>query len=229
MIMYKYETHAHTSEISLCGKISAADLVRFYKQQGYKGIFITDHFITGNTTVPKDLPWKTRIDMYCKGFENAYAEGKRIGIDVFFGWEHSFQGTDFLTYGLDKEWLYEHPELEAADLNTYSDIVRASGGFVVHAHPFREAGYISMIRLLPRKVDAVETDNSCRTDFENFLANQYAENYGLLKFAGSDNHRGPLPRLAGIQVAEPLKTETDPVDAIKSGKFEMFSLINNGK
>lgn len=224
MQFFKYETHAHTSEVSLCGKISAVDLVRFYKELGYSGLCITDHFVTGNTTVSKKLPWEQRIELFCRGFEIAYEEGKRIGIDVFFGWEHSFRGTDFLTYGLDKEWVINHPELAEMDLNAYSDTVRAHGGFIAHAHPFREAGYIDMIRLLPRKVDAVEVDNSCRTDFENHMADQYADNYGLLKMAGSDNHHGPLKRLAGIQTTKPLTSVHDLVKSIINKTAITFSL-----
>ena len=55
------------------------------------------------------------------------------------------------------------------DVNSYCDFVRAEGGFIVQAHPFRESNYIDMIRLLPRKVDAVEVNNACITDFENKL------------------------------------------------------------
>lgn len=224
MQLYKYETHAHTSEVSRCSKISAVDLVRFYKDLGFSGLCITDHFVNGNTTVPKELSWSERIELFCRGYEEGYAEGKRIGIDVFFGWEYSYKGTDFLTYGLDKKWLLDHPELLDMDVNTYCDFVHAEGGFIVQAHPFREAYYIDMIRLLPRKVDAVEVDNACRTDFENKLADQYADNYGLLKIAGSDNHVGALDRLCGIQTSKPLSSINDMCKAIIDGKVELFTL-----
>lgn len=224
MQLYRYETHAHTSEISKCAHISAVDLVRFYKSIGFTGLCVTDHFITGNTTVPKDLPWEERVELFCEGYEKSRIEGERIGIDVFFGWEHSYKGTDFLTYGLDKKWILDHPELANIDANDYCDLVRGAGGFVAHAHPFREAHYISMIRLLPRKVDAVEVINACRTDFENKLADQYADNYGLLKIAGSDNHIGQLTRLTGIQTTRKLDDIKDMIDVIVNKEMEMFEL-----
>jgi hypothetical protein len=65
---YKYETHAHTSEVSRCSRISAVDLVRFYKGIGFSGLCITDHFLNGNTTVPKDLSWSERIELFCRGY-----------------------------------------------------------------------------------------------------------------------------------------------------------------
>ncbi len=220
---YKYETHAHTAEVSKCGRIMAAELIQVYKEYGYSGICITDHFLNGNTTVPGELPWEERIELFCRGYENAYQEGKRIGTDVFFGWEYSYQGTDLLTYGLNKEWLLDHSEVVRIDVNEYCDLVHKYGGFIVHAHPFREADYIAMIRLLPRKVDAVEIDNACRTDFENRLAEEYADNYKLLKTAGSDNHTGKLNRFSGLQLSRPLKSVDDMINAIKDGKADLFS------
>lgn len=135
-------------------------------------------------------------------------------------------GTDLLTYGLDKRWLLDHPESISIDVNEYCDLVHEYGGFIVHAHPFREADYIAMIRLLPRKVDAIETVNACRTDFENKLADQYADNYHLLKSAGSDNHAGMLARLSGLKLAEPLSGIQDMISAIKAGRAEIFTDCN---
>jgi hypothetical protein len=226
MQLLKYETHAHTSEVSRCSRISSKELVRFYKECGYSGICITDHFLNGNTTVPAQLPWAERVELFCRGYEGGYEEGKRIGIDVFFGWEYSYMGTDLLTYGLDKKWLLDHPESIRFDVNEYCDLVHEYGGFIVHAHPFREADYIAMIRLLPRKVDAIETVNACRTDFENKLADQYADNYHLLKSAGSDNHAGMLARLSGLKLVEPLSGIQDMISAIKAGRMEIFSDCN---
>ena len=36
MAVYKYETHVHTAESSRCGMIDAVEMVRFYKDIGYK-------------------------------------------------------------------------------------------------------------------------------------------------------------------------------------------------
>ncbi|MBP7175694.1 MAG: histidinol phosphatase [Thermoclostridium sp.] len=224
MDIYKYETHTHTVEGSRCASITAIDLVHFYKSLGYSGICVTDHFFNGNSTIPSNLLWKEKVDIYCRSFEKAYAEGKRIGLDVFFGWEYSYLGTDLLTYGLNREWLLNHPYLLELGVNEYCDLVHSEGGFIVHAHPFREAHYIEMIRLLPRKVDAVEVINACRKDFENRLADEYADNYHLLKTAGSDNHWGEMPRYSGIQLARPLQDVDDMIEAIKNSEVEIFTV-----
>lgn len=58
---YKYETHMHTSEGSACGRSSAEEMVRSYKEQGYTGVFVTDHFFNGNCSVDRSLPWAEKV------------------------------------------------------------------------------------------------------------------------------------------------------------------------
>lgn len=219
---FKYETHCHTSQTSRCSKITGAKLAEFYKSLGYTGIFITDHFFNGNTTVPRELDWASRVNMFTEGYLDAKAEGDRIGLDVFFAWEYSWGGNDFLIYGLDRDWLLENPDQLSLKPREYMQKVRADGGLVIHAHPFREAGYIEAIRLIPRDVDGVEVINASRPDSENSPASWYAKNYGLLISAGSDNHVGAKERLAGVLLPERLCGVQDFVRLVKEGKAEIF-------
>jgi len=224
--MYLYELHCHTQETSRCGLISAKDLVEYYHKLGYTGICITDHFLNGNTIVPHDLPWEERITQFIKGYQVAKEAGDKLGMDVFFGWEYSFWGTDFLTYGLDENWLYNNPDCLKWRVSEYCDRVHQDGGFIVHAHPFREANYIEMIRLMPRHVDGVEVINACRLDFENKLADQYADNYNLLKTASSDNHEGRIPRIAAMEFSERKRSIHEVIEGIKKGeaKLRLFNI-----
>ena len=220
--MYKYETHVHTSEVSACANATGAAQARFYKSLGYTGIIITDHFFNGNSSIPRELPWTEKVKRFCLGYENAKKSGEEIGLDVFFGWEYSYKGSDFLTYGLDKQWLMENPIVMDMDLNSYCDFVRDQGGIVIHAHPFREASYISMIRLIPRKCDGVEIVNSNRTELENRMAAIYAENYDLLPFAGSDNHTAAQDKLNGIALQKKITDSHEFVQLIKNKKYRLF-------
>lgn len=95
----------HTSEASDCAECTAVQMADKYKAEGYTGIIITDHFFNGNSSVPHDLPWEERVELYCKGYEHAKARGDEIGLDVFFGIEFGDGGSDYLIYGLDKQWL----------------------------------------------------------------------------------------------------------------------------
>lgn len=188
------------------------------------GDYYTLTFFNGNTTVPQDIPWFQRVELFVQGYENAIKRGNEIGIDVFFGWEFSLNGSDFLTYGLDKEWLLRHEDCHKLHINEYCDLVHADGGFIVHAHPFREAFYIDMIRLVPRKVDAVETLNACRTDFENKLADQYADNYSLPKMFATDNHIGHRERIASVEINEKATSVNHIISLILENKHNNIIL-----
>lgn len=219
----RYETHMHTAEGSRCARASAEEQVRFYADQGYAGVCITDHFLGGNTTVPSELNWQQKIKMFCVGWEKAKEAGEKLGLKVFFAWEHANEGTDFLTYGLDKSWLLDHDNIDQMSIGSYLEFVRREGAFVAHAHPFREDFYIPRIQLMPRAVDAVEIVNANRKDFENELAAQYAQNYGLPATAGSDNHiAGKQKRLAGIETDEPIRDDADFLRVLKTGAYRIF-------
>ncbi len=220
--MNRYETHCHTAESSACASAPAVKQVQFYRSRGFRGIIVTDHFLNGNTTAPAELPWEERVEILCSGYENAKKEGDRIGLDVFFGWEYGHYGADFLTYGLDKAWLLKHPEVMELHPNDYFDLVRKEGGFVSHAHPFREDWYIDMIRLFPRKCDGCEVINSCRKPLENEMARIYADKYGMIYTAGSDNHHANQSRLSGIETDETVRDIHHFIGILKAGNYRIF-------
>lgn len=216
---YLYETHMHTAEASACATGSGAEMVRAYKALGYSGVIVTDHFFNGNTAIPGYLPWEKRVELFCRGYENALEEGKKCGFHVFFGWESTYDGTDFLTYGLGKDFLLKHPDMLEWPLEKYLRVVRGHGGFVVHAHPFREAYYIPEIRLYPQEVDAVEVVNaSHRNPRFNERAREYAEKHGLLMLSGSDAHHTDSIYRGGMAFDREIRTIQEFIEAVKSKK-----------
>jgi len=220
MNAYKYETHLHTSEASRCGASSGVELARFFKELGYTGVFVTDHFLNGNTTVPHDLPWNERIDLFCTGYDVVAQEGARIGLDVFFGWEFSQSWAHYLTYGLDKAWLLANPDMLSWDLLTYFDRVHADGGWIVHAHPFREG--VEVVELVPGKMDAIEVLNGGRAEGPNRHARDFADSFGLPHTAGSDIHRVGARRLCGVTCPRRLRDGHDYLAALQAGEAILF-------
>ena len=56
------------------------------------GFFVTDHFFGGNTAVPFDADWETRINQYCSGYEDALAEAEKFNRENgLFGTEKEFK------------------------------------------------------------------------------------------------------------------------------------------
>ncbi|MBQ8552122.1 MAG: histidinol phosphatase [Clostridia bacterium] len=218
-MFYKYETHSHTAEGSKCGRIDGASLARLYKSLGYTGLVITDHFYKGNTAVPRELPWNEWVTEFVKGYENAKAEGDKIGLDVFFAWEYSAEyAADFLIYGLDANWLYENPDQIQLGTCAYLTKVREAGGIVIHAHPFRNP--VKM--LLPEWCDGVEIINANAAEPDNDRAKLYANSYNLRKIAGTDNHTGIREKMAGVYFTERIVDIHDFADRIKAGEALTF-------
>ena len=196
--MYKYETHLHTKHGSACATISGKGQALEYKHAGYTGIIVTEHFFRGNTCIPKDLPWEERINLFCRGYEEAKYYGDKIGLQVFFGWEETYDGQDFLVYGLDKEWLLNHPEVEHWTIKELFLEVSKYGGMVIHAHPFRDSPYIPYM---------------------------YAKQYNLPITAGGDSHHHDIT-CSGIGVEERFESIVDYIKCIKENKPKQLLYIN---
>lgn len=191
--MYKYETHLHTSQGSACARSTGREMAIAHKNAGYQGIIVTDHFFYGNTAPDRNLPWDEWVSKFCMGYREAKATGDEIGLDVFFGWESGYNGTEFLIYGLDEEWLMNHPQIRDASVEEQFRLVHDGGGIVIHAHPFREAPYIPEIRLYPDFVDGIEVYNASNVTKHlspeyNDKAFEYAAKYSFPITSGSDVH-----------------------------------------
>ena len=239
--MYRYETHCHTSPVSQCGKASVEDTVGFYQRIGYDGIFITNHFLDGNINpVVREMPYAEQIDYYFSDYEKAAKLGERIGIRVFPGVELSYKGTDFLIYGLEKEWYRAHPEIMAMKKTEELPFLMEAGALVIQAHPYREAFYIDHIRLFPRSVHGVEVINSSQAWEANEITEAYAKQYGLLETCGSDNHwgsevfsklreKGYRPEIAGMSSDTPIDSVQDFIAQVRSGSMKMFLMDEAGR
>ena len=223
--MYKYETHMHTFPVSKCASANVYQSLDYYKELGYDGVFVTNHFLDGNINIDPEIPYKEKIEFYFSDYEEALEYGKIIGLKVFFGVELSYKGTDFLVYGLSKEWFLDNPQIMDMKKTDELQYMIDNGALVIQAHPYREAAYINHIRLFPRSVHGVEVINANRTESENNMAKIYAENYGLLEFAGSDTHHGKDHKeLAGMSSDRPILDEQDFINCVKNGEMQTFAL-----
>lgn len=229
---YLYETHLHTAESSACAQNTGAEMARACKEYGYTGIFVTDHNWGGNTAVNRALAWESWVTQFCLGYEHAKAAGDEIGLDVFFGYEAGYDGTEFLIYGLDKAWMLAHPEIRTASVEEQYRLVTQAGGLVMQAHPYREESYIPEIRLFPEYVDGVEGVNATHSSSMSQAHNDrrfderaiaYANRQGLPMSAGSDIHSTRIFG-GGVAFRRRLSSAKDYVEAIRRG--EEYVLTN---
>ncbi len=211
---FLYETHMHTCLASACGVSTGKEHARFYKEAGYTGIIMTDHFFGGNTAINRELPWEERIDLFWRGYEDAKEEGDRIGLDVFFGLEQNYAGDEYLIYGLTKEYMKAHPEMEHWTRRQQLEEVHRAGGCVIQAHPFRMRGYMDRIRLGTLFCDGIEAANLGNEQIDDARAYRMGRELNLVMTAGSDNHHSPRPGTYGVELKEKLTDIRDYVRVI---------------
>lgn len=229
---YKYEMHCHDNWCSACATRSPQEMAAAYYWAGYAGVVFTNHFLLGNTAVDKSLPWEDKARAYWDAYLAAreWAAGQERPFHALFGLEHAYgHGKEVLTYGIDLDFLLDHPNLHLYPLERYAQFVHEAGGLVVQAHPFRHAPYIDPdYPLQPKLLDGAEIFNYGNTGEENKQAAVFAEKYGLLPTSGGDSHGddGPYIGKAGIALKAPVDDGPSLVAALKS---EDYRLIINGE
>ena len=220
---YLYETHIHSSEVSGCAILTATGQVEHFKQKGYTGIIFTDHFINGYSNCPRNLSWYDKMKFTASGYEIAKKEGDKRGLDVFFGWEFTIKGSDFLTYGLDMDFLFAFPDLDRFPIEKYSAVVRENGGFIAQAHPYKDEYWIQ--NKLPadyRLIDAVEVYNSSIPDIANERALRFALKHNLPMQAGTDSHGRYEEFYSGIELHDKAVNIFDIINAVKNREAKLI-------
>lgn len=217
--MYRYELHLHTDESSKCGHVPAADQVRTYHELGYQGICVTDHLHNtqiAHYNVPDD--WNAIVDRYLWGYRAAKAAGDAVGLDVIFGVELRFpeNDSDYLIYGIDEQWLYDHPWITKMNHKTFFDRYRDEV-LIIHAHPYRNCDEVFY-----DCVHGLEIVNcNPRHDSRNALALKLAEEHPhLYRTVGSDAHQIGDEGRAAILTNERIRDSHALKDVIVSGRYQ---------
>lgn len=221
---YKYEIHAHTKNTSLCGQLDAEDLVNKYKEAGYSGIVITDHYSPMTFKPAEYFNKKKALEHYFQGYRKA-KQFESEDFTVLLGVELRFYATvnDYLIYGVTEEMLYKLPFLLPLYIRRASKLLRERGCLFLQAHPFRQF----ITRANPKYLDGVEVFNGKADKEANDNSEKWAEEIGAkIKTSGSDCHRESGVGLGGIITNEPIKSNDDLIRILKSGNYK---LIKNQK
>lgn len=220
------QLHLHTSQSSRCGRSTGAEMARACKAAGYDLIAITDHFFNANINCDKSAPWSEQVDSLFRGYEDAKAEGDRIGLEVIFGWETFTGGPELLTYGLGREFLLANPVIAEVDYYEYVRRVNEAGGFLIHAHPYREAAYIPKYTPDPDSVLAYEVYNHHNADPSwNVHARADAVQFGVPMVAGADAHHVDEVGGGAVRFPCPVRTIPEMLELVRAGRSEIIEVL----
>ena len=217
-MQFKTELHAHTSEVSPCGHVTAPEVAEHFIAEGYSSLVITNHYCDYVIDNIKGS-WQEKMDYYVYPYHlmKEYA-GDRL--NVILGCELRFEGSinDYLIYGMTEGFLRQNPDLHKMNLRTFADLAHESGMLVVQAHPFRNG--ITIVN--PALLDGMETFNGTPSyDGRNRVAEEWAKQYGLIRTSGSDFHNPDQRGYGGILTNAAIRTGEELVAVLKSGNYTL--------
>lgn len=221
---YRIELHAHTKPESACSEIEPEVLAETYKDLGYHGVCVTNHFMGHDQYKDGDYmdgeTKEEKLEFYLGGYKKAKEHGDEIGIKVYLGLEIRFareSENDYLIYGVDDEitaLCYDYLE---KDLECFRKNVSLPKSVFIQAHPFRKG-----IKLMdPDLLDGVETFNMHPGhNGQIAVACRYAKENGFkIRTAGGDYHH----KNRGHEGVSALRTKVLPADS-----FELAELLKAG-
>lgn len=217
----KIELHAHSKEISSCGKLAAEEIVELYAAAGYDAVVLTNHFNT-ETADRLEAEKKKRFDeIYFAAYEKAYAYGKSRGLLVLNGFEIRFNGSsnDYLLYGMDRETAGEYRKLFQMSAEEFGSYAREKGILFYQAHPFRKGMKI----VDPGCLFGMEVKNKHpRHDSRNDIALLWAEKFSLHKIGGSDCHQKQDAAGSGIITERKVENMEDLVSVLREDDYTII-------
>ena len=217
----KFDLHVHTAETSKCGTVSAPDLVRTYKNNGYDGFVVTDHLHETYISLQNCRDdWQECVTRFLFGYQEAKRVGDEIGFTVALGAELRFpeNDSDYLLYGIDEAFLRENPYLfntdHASFFRKYGDKI-----LIIHAHPFRDCDVVFY-----DSIHGLEVVNcNPRQKNRNELALQLAkENPHLIRVCGSDAHRPGDEARAAVLFEDAPRDSFEVRQAILGGRMRLW-------
>ena len=217
-MQFKTELHAHTSEVSPCGHVTAPEVAERFIAEGYASLVITNHYCDYVIDTLKGT-WQEKMDYYLYPY-HLMRESAGDRLNVILGCELRFEGSinDYLIYGITEDFLRQNPELHKMSLRSFAPLARENGMLVVQAHPFRNG----MVVVNPEHLDGMETFNGTPTyDGRNLIADAWAKRYNLLRTSGSDFHNPDQYGTGGILTNAAIRTGEELVAVLKSGNYTL--------
>lgn len=210
----RLELHAHTSPASTCAELTTEEVLTTFRNDGYDGIAITNHFYSREGYTMKD-----QVDLFRSELYNALEMGEKLGIKVYAGAELRFSNVndnDYLFFGYDPDDLYYIRQLLELDLETFVKNYKTDDMFLLQAHPFRNG----MERNNPELLDGVEAFNMHPNHNSRVaVAVRFAEEQGKVMTMGTDFHHPNHDNLCATRTPYLPENEKELVKLLKSDDF----------
>ena len=196
------DMHAHSLGISACCRAPFETVIQNALDIGIDGIILTNHY---QKSYVQSGDFKAFAKRYTDEFRLAKAYGDTVGCKVFFGAEitmERYNGAHLLLYGIEDSFIEDNPSLFEFSQEELYRIVKAVGGTIIQAHPYRKTKNLLNVRYL----DGVEIN--ChplygKSDFAEMV--KIAKENSLLLTCGGDFHADTYRPKCGVYLPDYLQ------------------------
>lgn len=210
-----FDLHCHTSGISRCCRLNSEEILLQAKAKGYDGIVLTNHY---TKEYLEDLDYSAWIEKYIAEFESTKRIGEKLGIEVIFGVEVTYE-TDprihILLYGATPDFLRKNKELYLLKSHELYELCHKNGICVIHAHPFRNGTHP-----LPY-TDCDGYEINCHPFYLNTHSQdiiKMQKEKGFIVTCGCDFHGDVYRTGGGTFINDNIKNEKDLADFLLNTK-----------
>lgn len=222
--MIKLETHCHSKGGSGCAKCEPDYIVDRYKNEGYGGIVLTNHYCKICYDEYAGKTHKEKLDFYFSLYKGFKAACENAGLKSFFGAEIravtlDFEYKEFMLLGFDEKFLYDNKPLFYYNQKELYELAEDNGLLLYQTHPFRRGVNLGDVRYM----HGAEAFNGHVNHINNNeLANDFCETFGLIKLSGTDYHDIGQPIKGGIFIPETVNTNKELAEYIFNNKAELI-------
>ncbi len=217
-----YDLHCHTSGISRCCRLNSEEILSKAKEVGYDGIVLTNHYTQGYLD---GRDYSVFAEEYIAEYEKAKAQGEKIGVEVIFGVELTYEISPkihILLYGATPDFIRQNREMYLLDSRALYELCHKNGICVIHAHPFRGG-----TQPLPY-TDCDGYEINCHPLYGNTNSKeiiQMQKERGFIVTCGCDFHGDTYRSEGGTYIPDDVKDEGDLAKFLLTAK-EIHMRVN---
>jgi predicted metal-dependent phosphoesterase TrpH len=219
---FTIDLHLHTNRGSADSNLAPKDLIERSRAIGIGAVCITEH---DNLWDPKEIAsMAAEAGVICLRGMEVTTEMGHVGV---FGL-NEYIGGIYKLAGLRKV-VDEHGGIMIANhpfrykLDPRFSFINADHEPIDSEHPER-AAKLEIIQMC----DAIEVLNAACSEEENLFALKVARSLGRAEVAGSDSHSANSIGVVTTLVTEPVRTDRELIEAIRTGKTRAGRGLLNG-
>lgn len=225
----KIGLHCHTAGRSPCACVQPERIAELYRQAGFDGLMVTDHFISYlfEDYYPEGSE-ECKVDFWLDGYRRVKAAGEKLGLCVMLGMELNlapynepgigYPVCEFLCCGLTEDFILAHPRLYELRQEECFELLDGNGILMYQAHPFRGRSRPGS----PLFLHGAEVFNAnVRHQSHNALAECWVKEFGLIPLAGDDFHQEGDQGRAWIETQRKVASAPELAEEIRAGRYEI--------